>query len=406
VGTVHLSTSVRAEALHVTARRARQLARRLGITRVTDITRLDSVGIPVFASIRPDAAPGSLCVNAGKGLRFAEARVGALMEAIEFAFAEYNRSGLEVYQVPAGLVYEGGSRPDAILDFCPRMGLEIPLEQPITCVSAADIESGEVFAVPAELVFLPCPQELATPHCFGASSNGLASGNTILDATIHGLAEVIERDVQSFNWIDDRSVLVRLETLPIRLRAVRHAIERAGLTLYVRFVENAFALPFFNATIVDLNRVDPVYVNGGQGCHPDRDVAAARAICEALQSRLSFIHGGRDDLTDFYGRYETWSADDRRAQARRIIETAARTEPSIAFDEIPTCSSGLALAATLRGLITAVHRAHVTRILRVVYTPKRLPLQVVRVIVPGLEFFSMTSVRVGKRLRDHVRSIV
>ncbi|HSE22879.1 MAG TPA: hypothetical protein VLB68_14525, partial [Pyrinomonadaceae bacterium] len=75
----------------MTLSRARAVSRQLGISRVTDITRLDCIGVPVFASIRPEAHPGSLCVNAGKGITVAEARVGAYMEAVEYAFAEYNR---------------------------------------------------------------------------------------------------------------------------------------------------------------------------------------------------------------------------------------------------------------------------------------------------------------------------
>ena len=83
-----LSSSLREAPLEATLARARVVAAQLGITRVTEITRLDVVGVPVFASIRPDALPGSLCVNAGKGMSVDEARVGAYMEAIEFAFAD------------------------------------------------------------------------------------------------------------------------------------------------------------------------------------------------------------------------------------------------------------------------------------------------------------------------------
>ena len=41
--------------------------------------------------------------------------------------------------------------------------------------------------------------------------------------------------------------------------------------------------------------------------------------------------------------------------------------------------------------------------LRVVYTPKNFPLQVVRILVPGLECFNETTARVGVRLRNYVR---
>ena len=81
-----LSSSLRELPLNETLRRARGMARGLGISRVTDITRLDRVGVPVYVSIRPGAQPGSLCVNAGKGMHPLEAQVGAYMEAIEFAF--------------------------------------------------------------------------------------------------------------------------------------------------------------------------------------------------------------------------------------------------------------------------------------------------------------------------------
>src|SRR5262249_22585260 len=94
MATVELSSSLRTTPLAVTLARARARARALGITRVTDVTRLDRVGVPVYASIRPTAAPGSLCVNAGKGLHAQEAEVGAYMEAIEFALAEPGASGV------------------------------------------------------------------------------------------------------------------------------------------------------------------------------------------------------------------------------------------------------------------------------------------------------------------------
>ena len=154
-----MSSSFRAEPLRVTLAHAKLLARQLGISRVTDITRLDWVGVPVFASIRPDAQPGSLCVNAGKGMRVNEARAGAYMEAIEYAFAESKRASLEVFQVAARDVYLGPTNPQSILAFCPRMNAEIDLDEPIACVKAKDIGTRKTFLVPAELAFLPFPSE-------------------------------------------------------------------------------------------------------------------------------------------------------------------------------------------------------------------------------------------------------
>src|SRR5579872_5458480 len=124
-----LSSSLRARPPAATLELARKRARELGITRVTDITRLDRVGIPVYASIRPAATEGSLCVNAGKGLHPIEAEVGAYMEAIEFALAEPGASPhVTTVRARTRDVLDGRRRPEAILDLCPKLGERIPLD--------------------------------------------------------------------------------------------------------------------------------------------------------------------------------------------------------------------------------------------------------------------------------------
>src|SRR5687767_6260192 len=65
---------------------------RMGITRIANITGLDTVGIPVFTAIRPTAR--SLSTSQGKGLAASEAKVSALMEAIECWHAEHIEAGL------------------------------------------------------------------------------------------------------------------------------------------------------------------------------------------------------------------------------------------------------------------------------------------------------------------------
>src|SRR5580693_3332474 len=132
--TVHLSSSLRTTPAHVTLARAKARARSLGITRVTDITRLDRVGVPVYASIRPAAAPGSLCVNAGKGLLPIEAEVGAYMEAIEFALAEPGAAKVPIVRKTARDVLDGRKRPGAILDLCPKLGSRVRLDAAMDCV--------------------------------------------------------------------------------------------------------------------------------------------------------------------------------------------------------------------------------------------------------------------------------
>ena len=400
----HLSSSLRDEPLEVTHARARNLAAQLGITRVTEITRLDLVGVPVFASIRPGALPGSLCVNAGKGISVEEARVGAYMEAIEFAFAEFGRSALNVRTVPASEVFEGPDRVASILDFCPVMGTEIDLEAAVSCVEAVDVQTNEKFLVPCELVYLPFPELLQTERYFSSNSNGLCSGNSILEATVHGLAEVIERDCASFMFVDDRSELVVSDTLPSHLRNVVESVHAAGLELYLRFQANVFGIPFFRAIVAEPESTNPIYISEGFGCNLSKDIAATRAVCEALQSRLSFIHGGRDDLIRRYELFAEMSDGERTNYAARLQRDVSRRDAISDFEKIPDRSESVTdLASALDLMLGMLERNGIRRVLRVVFTSPDHPLQVLRVLAPGLECFNPTSARIGVRLRDYVR---
>ena len=62
--------------------------RTAGITRITEITHLDRVKIPVFSSIRPTAQSGGVSVYAGKGATVEQARASAMMEGFERYSAE------------------------------------------------------------------------------------------------------------------------------------------------------------------------------------------------------------------------------------------------------------------------------------------------------------------------------
>src|SRR6266581_2284150 len=68
-------------------RRFSPLQRRAGITRIAELTGLDTLGIPVFAAIRPMGL--SLSTQQGKGTTALAARVSALMESLETWSAEH-----------------------------------------------------------------------------------------------------------------------------------------------------------------------------------------------------------------------------------------------------------------------------------------------------------------------------
>jgi ribosomal protein S12 methylthiotransferase accessory factor len=401
MSTIHLSSSLRTTPPEVTRARAAALAPSLGITRVTDVTRLDRVGIPVYVSVRPSAVPGSLCVNAGKGLHPIEAEVGAYMEAIEFALAEPGAAGVPIVTATCRDVLDGKRRPEAIIDLCPRMNVRVRLDAPLACVEAEDIVTRETALVPAELVFIPFRQGPRRASLFGATSNGLASGNTELEATVHGLCEVLERDIKSFEAVEDTSVPVDLDSVEGPARVLVDTIRAADLDLYVRTARNAFGMAYFFAIINDRDSYAPHLLNGGFGCHPHRSVAFVRAVAEAAQSRLSFIHGGRDDLTDVQVRYRGWSAKRKRAFVEAVVGRAAQGAP-LRMDAVDDLSATVTSVETCAAVVLErLSALGFERVYRVTFTSPEDDLQVVRVIVPRAELFTENVPRLGVRLRDH-----
>ncbi|HSU17054.1 YcaO-like family protein [Longimicrobium sp.] len=404
---IRLGSSLRAVAPEATLVHARAMAERLGVSRVTDATRLDRIGIPVFTSVRPGAAPGTLCVNSGKGVRPVDAQVGAYMEAIEFALAEPGASEVRPELATARDVLDGHRRPSAILDFCPRLQQGFDLDAPLAVVETHDLVTDAPARVPAELVLLPYVAPLVDAPgtgSFGSHSNGLASGNSVAEATLHGLLEVIERDVRSFQAIRDTSRRVRTESLPPPAREQVRRVEAAGLEICVRWQPDGFGTPCFEALIWDRFARGSLAINGGYGCHLFAEIALLRAISEAAQSRMSWIHGGRDDLVELDEQLAAVPMKERvRGAAAEFARYAGGAEVDYAEAETrppPVASIDQALDHTLERVLAAGLR----HVCRVAFTPPDEPLQVVRVVVPGMEYFDRSSRRVGPRLHEHIRN--
>lgn len=399
-----LGSSVRDRTPAESLRFAEHFAKEVGVTRVTDITRLDTVGVPVFASVRPRALPGSLCVNAGKGLTSDEARIGAYMEAIEFAVAEPGRAPVEVVKATARDVLDGGTRSDAVLDFCPIARSQFDLGAPLACVAAKDVASGREFLVPAELVLLPYVRVDGTGK-FGSNSNGLASGNSLEEAELHALLELVERDIRSFLYVSDTAIVVDLDSLPNVQATVVDQIRSAQLELTIRALPNSFSVACFEAILWDPFARTRVYLNGGYGCHLDPEIALTRAIVEALQSRLTWIHGARDDLIEPNEKVRLApQAEGSRAAEQQYLRYSIgrRSHPFEAiFDSYPNgfCDINDALQRVRDRILGG----DVRQILRVTLTEPENPMQVLRMIVPRLEYLDHASHRIGPRLRSFLR---
>ncbi|MEU3650009.1 YcaO-like family protein [Lentzea sp. NPDC034063] len=265
--------------------------RDFGITRVADVTGLDTLGIPVTMAVRPRAK--SLSVSQGKGQTLLLARVSAAMESIELWHAEHVKLDRCHVNAPSRAV----DLPYRIEDLVTATGGLASDLMPLDWVAATGMISGLRIPVPDELVRWSTDRGWR-PRGLEWSTNGLASGNSVQEAALHALFEIVERDAISRNgepgeltYVDPASVDDELCSRLIE--KVRAADARVDLS----HLPSRFGVPCFGARIWS---PDFPVMSLGWGAHPAPEIALSRAITEAAQSRLGGIAGTRDDLPAIY----------------------------------------------------------------------------------------------------------
>ena len=173
----------------------------------------------------------------------------------------------------------------------------LQLEAQILWIEAFDLLQNECLWIPYELVhtkfIIPRP---AGSGCFYASSNGLASGNTLLEATNHAICEVIERDATTRWYLlqEEELARVRIDLKTVSdpdCCALLSLFDKARIDVAVWDSTSELDVPCYVCTISDRERYPPLYASGGMGCHVDPSIALIRAMTEAAQGRLTMIAG-------------------------------------------------------------------------------------------------------------------
>ena len=343
------------------------------ITRCADVTGLDRIGIPVYCAIRPKGK--TMQVTNGKGLRRVDAKVSALMEAIEVFHAENPVCELRAASY-RDLLREGRRvvRPDTLPEYLHETFFSDDFR--IRWVSGEDLLNGEEVWLPSSAIYISRPRL----HAF--TTNGLASGNHIVEATLHAIYEVIERDTiaslkqgDRLSFTPDRCRLIDTATLPPGLLQYLHGlIAKAEMKLVLIRVKGSIPIQTFMAIILDSSPFShATTVNIGYGSHLDEVVAALRAITEAAQVRLTYIHGSRQDVKDAtYARAHTKLYDffDRLPANASWQELSHAMTPDLQADYDET--------------ISHLREAGVKNIYRVNMTREPFEIPVVKVIIPGM----------------------
>ncbi|MCY1001686.1 YcaO-like family protein [Myxococcus sp. MISCRS1] len=354
----------------------------MGITRVANVTGLDTIGLPVVMVTRPNAR--SLAVSQGKGTSLAAAKASGLMESVEAYHAEH-------VTLPLKLATYNELRfraPVVDVDRLPR--LSVSLFHPnwrTLWVEGVDLLGSGPLWLPFDLVHTDFTLPLPTGSgAFLMSSNGLASGNHVLEAMLHGLCEVVERDATALWQVrgEQAQAGTRLKLDSVDDAGCRHVLdlyERAGMAVGVWETTSDIGVPSFSCYIVDREPepLRPVAVAGGMGCHPSRAVALLRALTEAAQSRLTRISGARDDL-----HRKAYEAAREGVTAERLRKRLAE-EPAVReFQQAPHHDADT-FEEDLAWVLAKVRSVGASQVVAVDLTKPELGLPVVRVVVPGLE---------------------
>jgi YcaO-like protein with predicted kinase domain len=372
----------RAVAPEETFARARHLMPLMSITRVADVTGLDRIGVPVAMAYRPNAR--SLAVSPGKGLDLVAAKTSAIMEAIEGWHAERILAPLLLASVNE-LRF---SHRLADLARLPRLAAgELHDGLRFLWIEGHDLVSDASTWVPFEIVHTAYTLPLPTGSgALVASSNGLASGNHLVEAVSHAICEIVERDAAALwhargedGW---RRTRVDLDTVDDpACRSVLELFARASVAVAAWELTSDVGLPVFRATIVDEDPglMRPHLPGTGSGCHPSRAVALLRALTEAAQTRLTLITGARDDM----GVAHYVAASDPRIH-ERIIARVREGRGERSHQDAPTFE-GDTLDEDVAHELSRLHAAGLEQVVVVDLTKPAIGVPVVRVVIPGLE---------------------
>jgi len=399
-----LGGTIRAADPTSTLRKTREVLRQVGITRVANVTGLDHVGVPTWVAVRPLAR--SLSVSQGKGLTHELARVSAIMECVELHHAEHF--------LPRG-------HPRSLVSAADDEHYADPLLFPIhpdakvdeaTCVDW--LEGHDLIAdvprfVPRDCIDIDSVSPRERPQVYIGTSNGLASGNTLDEATLHAICEVIERDQETFWYarkhlsIGEPDSRLRVDTVTdVHCRWLLDRCRDAGLDVLVWYATQNLHLPCFVCTVLD-PRANTYYPHraSGSGCHPYRRIALARAITEALQSRLTHITGGRDDM--YWSLYrDALRVDD---QAGRDWGEALQEEAEcVDYANVPEALPMADMDEILDWALAILASQGLSQAIRVDLTQSGIGIPVVHVSVPGLESsVALPAYTPGPRMQELIR---
>ena len=365
-----------------------------GITRITEITHLDRIGLPVFSAIRPTSQDGAISIYGGKGISSEHAKASAMMEGFERYSAEKQDENLVT-----GTVSEISSKGNTI----DIESLNLPKDFKKENIELFNLEwnichdliSGDDYYVPSNAIYHPYVlEDNSCQSLFKSNTNGLASGNSLEEAILHGMFEVIERDAWSIFELTHKNYK-QIDLDSIESETVNDAISKFSendIKIKLMDFTADVNIPTIAASADDTLLKDAGLLTLGIGTHLDPEVAVLRALTEVAQSRATQIHGARED---------TVRADFARTagyeRMKRINKYYFQEEDEkIRLSDIENRSTD-SITKDIDIVLEELKSNEIEHMLYYDLTRPELNVNVVRVIIPTMELYSIDPSRAGYR---------
>ena len=230
-------------------------------------------------------------MNLGKGFGLEASLASGYMEAIEVSTIE-RRPEIKLFRISdldkGALLYSAGDRKVRLLESVNTVHLNPPV------ISGMDLLTGGQCYGFCDDHYLSHEESQGKVY---VSTNGLASGNTIAEAKLHSIYEIIERHVGLLAFQSAENVRVlNIEGTPSPLQEAIQEVQSLGMQCEFFVLGQLFDVNVVQCTLVftDSSTDEQPNISFGWGAHHSLATAASRALCEAIQvyaTRKAFRSG-------------------------------------------------------------------------------------------------------------------
>ena len=250
---------------------------------------------------------------------------------------------------------------------------------------ADNLATGRVNLIPHALTCITSTKSRLEPVIWNVTSNGFAAGNTMDEAIIHGVFEILERDAlhrwSQFRAIDRDGYLLRHDSISDdQASSILLQLKQAGHSVKIWHLPSLLGHAF-QCAIHDMDMDSPYSVVTGSGAHIDKNVALLRALLEAIQLRVALVSGARDDIFSAYYAKQ-------RLIKKALFQQGATISPGVLnFDELGQKQSFDNFAQLKNTVVQHLHTSGFD-VLVCDHTKPEINIPVVQVFIPGMHFAS------------------